>query len=742
MWNGAGRRYASDEDAHSNNRAIPQRPAIEDQQQLDAVAALASFSLVGSAPSRASHNGTGTNSANNNRSYLPQPSVAAPATSYPRSGSLGRQYSDANSQNSATSFEYARQTQAPYYRLEDNNGGNSSSSSRAGGGVVYHSAPPTNNSGATSRGNSSYHHAPPPVYADDDYRHHPPTASAMPGGFHHHHRSVHGYQGEQQQQRYAEGDAAVRAENGGPTTTSAAGGYHHHHHHRATLGHAVVVPQVAYPQRPRHDELAIPEVPSARGGPTTTAYGGPSLRPSAASYRDDIVGPGEYRGPSLGGHQHKDSAGGRARSYSSTSSSRYHDDPGDPYGDVSYRRSSASSDHDHHPEAVGASHLPRTQPRYNNGHDNEGDFGDTTRPTYHRPSQLGAYHRGGVEGTEPALDDVVPYHGSALATRPTLETRVTSSESDGRPLHRRSEHGHAMDASSHQVHPRQHHPAPHATRGGFMNEAPQANGGIMPGPRPSSLQPSAAASARAAGANHDAGLGGGRSASSSSESSNRSNTNELDESFPTPTSAAAPSRPDQAMGDSHRTTVPHAQARHDRSIEAPEEEDMEGDDDDYDDDGEMEAEELASRATVAQTPVLPPARGKPEAAARALAAARLDAERQEREDAEMNKEKSRFTAATAAIDPPKKKSSKNAVSPKTFPSKKPSSRKKASLPISSLSSLLTSSSGQREFLLGETVPAITEAEYDNLQELMTQFCRVPLLSEFSRPVSILHPEVR
>jgi hypothetical protein len=43
--------------------------------------------------------------------------------------------------------------------------------------------------------------------------------------------------------------------------------------------------------------------------------------------------------------------------------------------------------------------------------------------------------------------------------------------------------------------------------------------------------------------------------------------------------------------------------------------------------------------------------------------------------------------------------------------------------------------------LDDPVPAITEQEWANLQALMEQFCRVPLLAEFSRPVSQLHPEV-
>ena len=44
--------------------------------------------------------------------------------------------------------------------------------------------------------------------------------------------------------------------------------------------------------------------------------------------------------------------------------------------------------------------------------------------------------------------------------------------------------------------------------------------------------------------------------------------------------------------------------------------------------------------------------------------------------------------------------------------------------------------------MDDPAPKIKDAEYENLEALMIQFCRVPLLAEFSRPVSLLHPEVR
>ncbi|VEU41210.1 unnamed protein product [Pseudo-nitzschia multistriata] len=43
--------------------------------------------------------------------------------------------------------------------------------------------------------------------------------------------------------------------------------------------------------------------------------------------------------------------------------------------------------------------------------------------------------------------------------------------------------------------------------------------------------------------------------------------------------------------------------------------------------------------------------------------------------------------------------------------------------------------------MDDPVDPITEVQYGKLEVLMEQFCRVPLLSEFSRPVSLLHPEL-
>ena len=168
------------------------------------------------------------------------------------------------------------------------------------------------------------------------------------------------------------------------------------------------------------------------------------------------------------------------------------------------------------------------------------------------------------------------------------------------------------------------------------------------------------------------------------------------------------------------------------------EEENEGDDDDI----EAIAEVIEK--------IEPKPRGKPEAAARALAAAKLEESRMqgtlENEDDDEDETKA------LAIDPPKmvaarsnpKKSSTKKASPtrKKSPVAANGSTPTASSAMISTAPLFSNPTGKREFLLGEEAPAITEAEYQNLQEMMIQFCRVPLLSEFSRPVAMLHPEVR
>lgn len=85
--------------------------------------------------------------------------------------------------------------------------------------------------------------------------------------------------------------------------------------------------------------------------------------------------------------------------------------------------------------------------------------------------------------------------------------------------------------------------------------------------------------------------------------------------------------------------------------------------------------------------------------------------------------------------------SSSSSSPPRAGGKSPKSNKGAS----SRSSKKASSSPskvRRDMLSSASASPITEIEYENLETLMIQFCRVPLLAEFSRPVTLLHPEVR
>jgi hypothetical protein len=187
------------------------------------------------------------------------------------------------------------------------------------------------------------------------------------------------------------------------------------------------------------------------------------------------------------------------------------------------------------------------------------------------------------------------------------------------------------------------------------------------------------------------------------------------------------------------------------------------DDDDDDDDNDVIDEEQAivkddeddeevheeTTPIVENVAIVSSPRGKPEAAALALAASKLDTVTKNESIGEDNID-NHVDGAPVAEKPKKVSHSPS----KKSPNKKPTSRKKVPATsnggVSSMSTsvLLTTSPTmntmppKREFLLGENVPQMSDAEYNNLKEMMIQFCRVPLLSEFSRPVALLHPEVR
>lgn len=139
----------------------------------------------------------------------------------------------------------------------------------------------------------------------------------------------------------------------------------------------------------------------------------------------------------------------------------------------------------------------------------------------------------------------------------------------------------------------------------------------------------------------------------------------------------------------------------------------------------------ASAESTSKSPPAPPARGKPEVLAASLAAARIRKEQQEKAGTASDEEvvvkavPEESILATATAETPKKK-------PSASKRKKPASSNRKRTPTGS------HSSGPS---MDDDVPDITKVEYENLEVLMEMFCRVPLLSEFSRPVSLLHPEL-
>ena len=87
-----------------------------------------------------------------------------------------------------------------------------------------------------------------------------------------------------------------------------------------------------------------------------------------------------------------------------------------------------------------------------------------------------------------------------------------------------------------------------------------------------------------------------------------------------------------------------------------------------------------------------------------------------------------------------KKTSKKKSTPSSASTKKTPAKKKKSTPAKKKSPAPLQTTGCLPGI-HDAVPPITDSEYANLDALMTQFCKVPLLAEFSRPVSLLHPEL-
>lgn len=122
-------------------------------------------------------------------------------------------------------------------------------------------------------------------------------------------------------------------------------------------------------------------------------------------------------------------------------------------------------------------------------------------------------------------------------------------------------------------------------------------------------------------------------------------------------------------------------------------------------------------------PSPPAARGKPEALATALAqgsSAEAEAIAMPISEEPDDDEPSQLHIAPKQKKATKKKAAKLPGTPSSLPKKK--------------AALNTCPS------LDDPVAPITDAEYQNVKALMHQFCKVPLLAEFSRPVALLHPE--
>ena len=123
-------------------------------------------------------------------------------------------------------------------------------------------------------------------------------------------------------------------------------------------------------------------------------------------------------------------------------------------------------------------------------------------------------------------------------------------------------------------------------------------------------------------------------------------------------------------------------------------------------------------------------RGKPEAMVVAMAADRIQEE---------NEGDSMVTAVPVADDTVAHAQAEITTSaPVASPAKKKPKKRKAS----TSPHRPKKKGGGDAPTLDDPVPPITEVEYENIEALLEQFCKVPLLSEFSRPVSLLHPEVR
>ena len=206
----------------------------------------------------------------------------------------------------------------------------------------------------------------------------------------------------------------------------------------------------------------------------------------------------------------------------------------------------------------------------------------------------------------------------------------------------------------------------------------------------------------------------------------------------------------------------------DNDLEDGDDDDDEDDDENDDDDEDLvHHHEQQETIEQVQRPAQPQPRGKPEAMTANIMRAKAAAERLEEDDYDSSENDNDNDeddddddddddgAAQAAVvvateeDAAEEEEAPASArpAPVDHPAAKPAAPRKrtatkmksASLQRSRPTSPATDYNDGTENLLTET---ISEREYQNLDSLMEQFCRVPLLAEFSRPVNLLHPEVR
>lgn len=202
----------------------------------------------------------------------------------------------------------------------------------------------------------------------------------------------------------------------------------------------------------------------------------------------------------------------------------------------------------------------------------------------------------------------------------------------------------------------------------------------------------------------------------------------------------------------------------------------------YEEDEEVDEDDEAEEQESVVVPVTAP-RGKPEALSASIMAAHMtngqvddDEDEEEEEDDEIKEycsagreddeseegdavaveEPIEATTPTSGMLTTRAPSTKDSLDGRKATVSQPQRKKAGSKPNSTRPSnnnrksavskqkkkpLKKSESPEVENLIAEQTERITPEEYEQLGNLMVQFCRVPLLAEFSRPVKLLHPEL-